>query len=128
MKTRVRTALHPRRLVARERPPTDAAAGRAGGVEILAAIVVRLERAGEQVGEVAARELGAYFGARRRFLERVVRVARHAGAGIAEDAADLDDVEADVDDQVGWRRSGGGRGSAGAAHLVRGRCRARVGT
>jgi hypothetical protein len=29
-----------------------------------------------------------------------VGVEGHAGAGVAEDAADLDDVEADVDDQV----------------------------
>jgi hypothetical protein len=36
-----------------------------------------------------------------RFLEEVrVCVEGHARAGVAEDAADLDDVEADVDDQV----------------------------
>ena len=36
-----------------------------------------------------------------RFLEQVcVGVEGHARAGVAEDAADLGDVEADVDDQV----------------------------
>jgi len=36
-----------------------------------------------------------------RFLEQMrVRVEGHARAGVAEDAADLHDVEADVDDQV----------------------------
>jgi hypothetical protein len=34
------------------------------------------------------------------FEEMGVGVEGHARAGVAEDAADLDDVEADVDDQV----------------------------
>ena len=34
------------------------------------------------------------------FEEMRIGVERHAGARMAEDAADLDDVEADVDDQV----------------------------
>jgi hypothetical protein len=55
----------------------------------------------EQVGEVALRELGTDVGAVPGFLEKVrVGVEGHAGAGVAEDCADLGDVEADVDDQV----------------------------
>ena len=34
------------------------------------------------------------------FEQMRVRVEGHAGAGVPEDAADLDDVEADVDDQM----------------------------
>jgi hypothetical protein len=59
------------------------------------------DRNREQVGEVALRELGTNIGAVARFLEQVcVRVEGHAGAGVPEDAADLKNVEADVDDQV----------------------------
>jgi hypothetical protein len=55
----------------------------------------------EQVGEVAPGELGTDVVAVARFLEEVrVGVEGHAGASVAEDAADLDDVEADVDDEV----------------------------
>jgi hypothetical protein len=68
---------------------------------MLAGLSARLERLGEQVGEVALRKLGPDIGAVAGLLEEVrVRVERHARAGVAEDAADLDDVEADVDDQV----------------------------
>jgi hypothetical protein len=61
----------------------------------------RLERAGEEVGELAVRELRANLGAVRCLREEVrVGVEGHARSGVAEDAADLGDVEADVDDQV----------------------------
>jgi hypothetical protein len=60
---------------------------------------------GEQVGELAPRELGADVCAMSGLLEQMgVGVERHARAGVAEDAADLDDVEADVDDQVAGER------------------------
>src|SRR4051794_33207105 len=53
----------------------------------------------EQGGEVALRELGTDVGAVARFFEQVrVGVQGHAGAGVAEDATDLEDVKADVDD------------------------------
>src|SRR6266508_1404064 len=55
----------------------------------------------EQVGKLALGEFGTDVGAVTGFLEEMrVGVEGHAGAGVAEDAADLDDVEADVDDQV----------------------------
>jgi hypothetical protein len=70
-------------------------------VEVLAGPEARLDRNWEQVGEVALGELGTDIGAVACFLERVrVGVERHARAGVTEDPADLDDVEADVDDQV----------------------------
>jgi hypothetical protein len=60
-----------------------------------------MDRHLEQVGEVALRELGTNIGAVAGLLEQVrVGVESHARARMAEDAADLDDVEADVDDQV----------------------------
>ena len=56
---------------------------------------------GEQVGELASRELGTDVCAMSGLFEEMrVGVEGHAGAGVAEDAADLDDVEADVDDQM----------------------------
>ena len=65
----------------------------------------RLGHPGEQHRELAAGELGANGGAVASLVEQVgVGVERHAGAGVAEDAADLDDVEADVDDQVARER------------------------
>ncbi len=68
---------------------------------MLAGLQVRRERAAEQVGKLALRELGTDVGAVARFLEQVrVGVERHAGARVAEDMADLNDVEADVDDQM----------------------------
>jgi hypothetical protein len=68
---------------------------------VLAGLETGPDRNREQVGEVALRELGTDVGAVARFLEQVrVGVQGHAGAGVAEDAADLEDVEADVDDQV----------------------------
>jgi hypothetical protein len=51
-----------------------------------------------------------------------VRVEGHAGAGVAEDAADLDDVEADVDDQV----AGEGVAEVVEAHPPPGLVKARV--
>jgi len=70
-------------------------------VEVLAGRQTRPDPGFEEVGEVALRELGTNIGAVACFLEKVrVRVERHARSGVAEDAADLGDVEADVDDQV----------------------------
>jgi hypothetical protein len=55
----------------------------------------------EQVGEVAPRELGADVRAMPGgFEEMGVRIEGHARASVAEDAADLDDVETNVNDQV----------------------------
>ncbi len=60
-----------------------------------------LERLREQSGEIAPGELGADVVAVPRLFEQVrVGVEGHARPGVPEDAADLDDVEADVDDQV----------------------------
>jgi hypothetical protein len=68
---------------------------------VLAGPETRLDRDFEQVGEVALRELGTDVGAVACFLEQVrVGVERHARSGVAEDGADLGDVESDVDDQV----------------------------
>ena len=72
-----------------------------GGAERRADLETRLECGAEQVGEVALGELGTDVCAVARFLEQVgVGVEGHAGAGVAKDAADLDDVKPDVDDQV----------------------------
>jgi len=61
----------------------------------------RLARPCEQGGELAAGELGAHIGAVPGLVEEMrVGVQGHAGAGVAEDVAHLEDVEADVDDQV----------------------------
>ena len=55
----------------------------------------------ERHREFALGELGADVGGVACLFEEVgVGVEGHAGAGVAEDAADLGDVEADVDDQV----------------------------
>jgi hypothetical protein len=71
----------------------------------------RLDGAREQVGEVAPGELGADVCAMPGRVEEMgVGVEGHARARVAEDAADLEDVEADVDDQV----AGADRGSAPA--------------
>ena len=81
-----------------ENPPWR---GDARGAEVLTGVETAFEPDVEQVGEVAFREFGTDIGAVPCFLEQVrVGVEGHAGAGVAEDAADLDDVEADVDDQV----------------------------
>jgi hypothetical protein len=65
----------------------------------------RLGRPREQHRELAAGELGADVGAVASLVEQVgIGVEGHAGAGVAEDTADLDDVEADVDDQVAGER------------------------
>jgi hypothetical protein len=61
----------------------------------------RLGRAGEQVRELASGELGTDIGGVPRLVEEMrVGVEGHARAGVPEYAADLEDVEADVDDQV----------------------------
>ncbi len=60
-----------------------------------------MDRNREQVGEVALGEFGPDVGAVACLLEQVrVGVERHARAGVSEDPADLNDVEADVDDQM----------------------------
>jgi hypothetical protein len=52
-------------------------------------LAARLERAGEQVREFAARELCTYLGAVRRFLQQVgVGVVCLAGAGVADAVID----------------------------------------
>src|SRR5437870_9028733 len=73
----------------------------AGGGEVLVGPETWLDRNFEQVGEVALRELGTDIGPVACLLEQVrVRVESHARARVTEDAADLNDVEADVDDQM----------------------------
>jgi hypothetical protein len=68
---------------------------------VLAGQQARLDALREQVGEVALRELGADVRTMAGRLEEMgVRVEGPARARVTEDAADLDDVEADVDDQV----------------------------
>ncbi len=68
---------------------------------MLADLPLWADGTGEQVGEVAFRELRSEIGAVACLLEQVrVGVEGHARAGVAEHAADLDDVEADVDDQM----------------------------
>ena len=63
------------------------------------------EGVGEHGGVGAAGELGADVGVVGGLFEEVgVGVEGDAGAGVAEDAADLGDVEADVDDQVAGER------------------------
>jgi hypothetical protein len=55
----------------------------------------------KQVGEVAPGELCTDVGSVAGLLEQVrVGVEGHARSGVAEDGADLGDVEADVDDQM----------------------------
>jgi hypothetical protein len=72
-----------------------------GGAEVLAGPEARRESVRKEVREVALGELGTDIGAVARRFEQVrVGVEGHACAGVAEDAADLDDVEANVDDQV----------------------------
>jgi hypothetical protein len=67
---------------------------------MLAGLRTRRERA-KQVGELALCELGTDVGAVAGLLEQMrVRVEGHARPGVAEDPADLGDVEADVDDQM----------------------------
>jgi hypothetical protein len=64
-----------------------------------------LRAVGEQHCELGLGELGAHVGAVARVLEEVrVGVERHAGGRVSEDAADLGDVEADVDDQMAGER------------------------
>jgi len=59
------------------------------------------ERRGEDGREVASCELGAEVGAVGCLLEEMgIGVEGDACAGMAEDAADLRDVEPDVDDEV----------------------------
>jgi hypothetical protein len=61
----------------------------------------RSERPGEQIRELAARELRAHVGGVRRLLEQVgVGVEGDADPRVAKNPADLRDVEPDVDDQV----------------------------
>jgi hypothetical protein len=61
----------------------------------------RLGGGRERRRELAGCELGADIGGVARLLEQVrVDVESHARPRVAEDAADLGDVEADVDDQV----------------------------
>jgi hypothetical protein len=73
----------------------------AGATEVLGCQELRLRCSRQQVGELAAGELSAYVGGVRRLLEQMgVGVEGHARPRVAEDAADLSDVEADVDDQV----------------------------
>jgi hypothetical protein len=61
----------------------------------------RSDRHWEKVGEVALGELGPDVGAVACLLDQVrVRVDGHARARVTKDVADLDDVEADVDDQM----------------------------
>jgi len=75
---------------------------------------------GEDVGEAAVGHGGANVGGVARPVEEVgVGVEGDRGACVAEDAAHLADVEAQVDDQGGWRRCGGGRGSEAAVGRVR---------
>ena len=68
---------------------------------MLAGIETRSKAAGEQVGEVALCELCTNIGAVSSLLEQMrVRIESHARARVTEDAADLNDVEANVDDQM----------------------------
>lgn len=61
----------------------------------------RLAGAGAQVGEVVPRKLCADVCAVPSLFEHMrVGIERHARTRMAEDAADLHDVEADVDDQM----------------------------
>ena len=88
--------------------PTLAAPLRSGlkrsrhrGVEVLTFPQPWIDRDLEQVGEVALRELGTNIGAVAGLLEQVrVRVEGHARARVPKHAADLNDVEADVDHQM----------------------------
>jgi hypothetical protein len=55
----------------------------------------------KQSREVALGKLGAHLATVPGLLEEVgVGVEGHAGAGVAEHAADLDDIKPDVDDQM----------------------------
>ncbi len=73
----------------------------AGRAEVLGGRQTRPDPGFEQVGEVALRELGTDVGLVPCFLEEVrVGVQRHARSGVAEDGADLGDVESDVNDQM----------------------------
>jgi hypothetical protein len=67
-----------------------------GEVAVISGLEARPDGRGEQVREIALGELGTDVRAVTCFLEHVGRCRGSARAGVAEHAADLDDVEADV--------------------------------